>query len=549
MSGPRLFPHPTPVRFAVLGLGLLAGCTSQPGRETVPEEATVVATPAASAAGGPSDFVARPPDPQARGLILETPEAADGYVLFSPLVSDTTYLVDRRGRAVHTWKSRYSPGSALYLLDDGHLLRNGRDPDLKNFRAGGTGGIFQQLDWDGNVVWEWKFSNEERAQHHDIQPLQNGNVLALGWEVKSAAECAAVGRRPDLIPEKGLWPDFVVEIEPIPPRGARIVWEWHVWDHLVQNRDAALPGYGDPARYPGRFDINALGDRPAVDPEELERLKALGYVPQDAEPQELESDFLHVNAISYNPVLDQIALSVPEAGEVWIIDHSTTTREAAGSTGGRSGRGGELLYRWGNPRLYGRGARSAQRLFYQHAVHWIPEGLRGAGHLLLFNNGRGREGGSWSSVDEIAPPLDRDGRYTRDGSGPWGPSGPAWTYADRKTFYAPFISGAQRIGNGHTMICSGPNGRFLEVDVGGRIVWEYWNPYQGDVRLSDGTLPQPGVDRYPYAVFQAKKVDPGDLALRGRKVGPLDPPPPLLTPGPGKTADAAPAANGPAGSL
>ena len=532
MSAFRRPGRPRPIRLVVVVLVPLLGCARPPASDDRAGEAAE-ATPAAPSSDPPPDFVARPPDPPTRGLVVDTAGATDGYVLFSPLVSDTTYLIDRRGRAVHTWKSRYSPGSALYLLPNGHLLRNGRDPSLENFRAGGTGGIFQELDWDGNVVWEWTFSNEERVQHHDIQPLPNGNILALGWEVKSLEECARVGRRPDLIPERGLWPDFVVEIQPIRPDGARIVWEWHVWDHLVQDHDAALPNYGDPVRHPGRLDVNALGARPEMDPEELERLKALGYVPADAEPQELESDFLHVNAVSYQAALDQIALSVPEAGEVWIIDHGTTTKQAAGSTGGRRGRGGELLYRWGNPRLYGRGDPSGQRLFYQHAVHWIPEGRSGAGHLLLFNNGRGRAGGSWSSVDQVAPPLGRDGRYALEDGEPFGPPRLSWTYAHRETFYAPFISGAHRISNGHTMICSGPSGRFFEVDPGGRIVWEYWNPYQGDVRMADGTLPQPGVDRYPYAVFQAQKLEVDHPALRGRKLAPLDPPPPIaVAPGP-----------------
>ena len=45
-----------------------------------------------------------------------------GYVMFSPLVSDTTYLVDRNGQVVHFWSSEYAAGSE-YLLDDGSLLR------------------------------------------------------------------------------------------------------------------------------------------------------------------------------------------------------------------------------------------------------------------------------------------------------------------------------------------------------------------------------------------------------------------------------------------
>ena len=61
------------------------------------------------------------------------------------------------------------------------------------------------------------------------------------------------------------------------------------------------------------------------------------------------ADWLHTNAIAYNPQRDEIALSVLGNNEIWIIDHSTTTEEARGSTGGNSGKGGDILYRWGNP--------------------------------------------------------------------------------------------------------------------------------------------------------------------------------------------------------
>lgn len=59
-----------------------------------------------------------------------------------------------------------------------------------------------------------------------------------------------------------------------------------------------------------------------------------------------------MNGIDYNPVLDQIALSTHNLNEWYIIDHSTTTAEAATSSGGNSGKGGDLLYRWGNPAAY-----------------------------------------------------------------------------------------------------------------------------------------------------------------------------------------------------
>jgi hypothetical protein len=465
-------------------------------------------------------------DPEARGLVLNTGDAAPGYVLFSPLLSTTTYLVDVDGRVVHTWESDFAPGAGLYLLDNGNLLRSARDPEITSFRAGGVGGLIEEYDWDGELVWKWGIGNEERVLHHDIEPLPNGNVLALGWEVKDRDEALRAGRRPDLVPEQGLWPDFIVEIEKLPPDEGSVVWEWHVWDHIVQDHDQRAANYGSPAGNPHRLDINA-GQAKVVDDEELAQLKALGYVPDDAEKKDLESDFLHINAVTYNPRLDQIALSVPSLGEIWILDHSTSAADAGASVGGRSGRGGDLLYRWGNPAAYGWGAEADKRLFYQHDVRWIPDSWEGGGNLTIFNNGGGRPDGDWSSVIEIAPPIRPDGSYLREPDSAFGPVDPVWTYqAEEPTsWFAPFISGAHRLKNGHTVICSGPDGRFFEIGHNGTIVWEYRNPFSGGARLSDGTMPQPGLDERPFATFRVTKIPADHPALIGRDLRPLDPQP------------------------
>ena len=66
--------------------------------------------------------------------------------------------------------------------------------------------------------------------------------------------------------------------------------------------------------------------------------------------------------------LDQIVLSNHNLSEIWIIDHSTTTLEAASHSGGNSGKGGDLLYRWGNPQAYDQGTGADQLLNHQQHV-------------------------------------------------------------------------------------------------------------------------------------------------------------------------------------
>ena len=138
-------------------------------------------------------------------------------------------------------------------------------------------------------------------------------------------------------------------------------------------------------------------------------------------------DWMHVNAVAYNAELDQIALSSPQFHEIWIIDHSSTTEEARGHTGGRWGKGGDLLYRWGNPRAYRNGTSLDQRLFGQHNIQWIPRGLPGEGHLLVFNNGGRRKPEEYSSVDEFVPRSDKDGNYIRSETGAFGPDETLWS--------------------------------------------------------------------------------------------------------------------------
>src|SRR5262249_39992361 len=185
-----------------------------------------------------------------------------------------------------------------------------------------------------------------------------------------------------------------------------------------------------------------------------ETLRDLGYLPPPPIPGAgpgggPSADWTHINSVSYNADLDQIVVSVHSFSEFWIIDHGTTKAEAAGHTGGKRGKGGDLLYRWGNPKAYRAGTNADQRLFSQHNAHWISAGLPGAGNMLVFNNGGGRPGGAYSSIDEIVLPVDDAGNYTRKKGLPFGPDKPSWSYtAEKKTdFFAMLMSGAQRLSN------------------------------------------------------------------------------------------------------
>lgn len=427
-------------------------------------------------------------------LSSDTAKVSPGYILMPPMHSGRTYLIDNEGQIVNSWHADNSePGRMAYLLANGHLLRSVSTPGTGPAAGGANGGRIVEYDWKGNLVWQFDYSTPQYAMHHDIKVLPNGNVLAVVMEAKTLAEMTAAGFRPNIIQGNGsvLLPDSVIEIQPTGPSSGTIVWEWHVWDHLVQDYDATKSNSGVPSQHPELVNPNAS-------------------------TKQIAADWNHVNAIDYNAELDQIMISVHGNSEIWIIDHSTTTAEAAGHTGGKRGKGGDLLYRWGNPQMYGAGTASSQMLYAQHDSQWIPAGKPGAGNILVFNNGVNRPGGNYSSVLEIVPPLDGSGGYTIAAGSAFGPASPIWSYtgAGDERFYEVAISGADRQANGNTVICWGTHGVIEEVTSSGEIVWKYVNPVIQSGPLLQGQTP--GVDQQGQSlanVFKVRKYPPDYAGL------------------------------------
>ncbi len=427
------------------------------------------------------------PQAQTVGLFIYDSTSYDGYTLFEPMLSTTTYLIDNYGRLIHSWEGTAKPRLSVYLRENGNLLRS-----IQVTGSGGeTGGGFQEVAWDGTVLWEYEYYSDFYLQHHDIEPLPNGNVLILAWDRKTRAEALAAGRDPSLLNGDTLSPEHIVEVARNDSTGHEIVWEWHAWDHLIQDFDSTLDNYGIVADHPELADINFV--------------KSLG------------SDWLHGNSVAYNPDLDQIVISCRKLDEIWVIDHSTTTGEAAGHTGGNSGMGGDILYRWGNPQSYRAGDDSDKKYFGQHDATWAASGSPGEGNILVFNNGKNRPGPNYSSIEEIIPPVDSGGHYPQPASGtPHGPANTTWNYtADPPAdFYSINVSGCQRLPNGNTLICSGAYGLFFEVDPDGVIVWKYINPVTASGPLAQGDIPS-GVN-----VFKIRRYPLDHPGLQGHDLSP-----------------------------
>jgi hypothetical protein len=511
-----------------------------------------------------------------------------GYTLLAPMNSPTVTLINMDGEVVHTWETGYSPGASTYLLENGNLLRTAAS--LGGGFGGGFGGMFgggrrggpgaagggtgaqptstsssrpngaagggriQEIAWDGKLVWDYEYATDTQAPHHDVARMPNGNILFLVWEAKTDEEAIAAGRNPEYQRSGGrLPPDAILEVKRVGTNAGQIVWEWHVWDHLVQDFDKTKQNYGDVAAHPELIDINyseSWMDPPVANAAPRGRGGGApgagglgggrggfgGFGGLGGGGRIGTTDWTHLNAIAYNAELDQIIVTSYTFSEFWIIDHGTTTAQAASHAGGKRGKGGDLLYRWGNPEAYRAGNSGDQTLFCPHDAHWINKGLTGEGNVLVFNNGPNRPGGErFSSVEELALPVDKEGSYQRQENGTFAAPRPVWTYtAPNKTdFYSQNIGGAQRLPNGNTLICSGANGRLFEVTAKGETVWQYTVTGGGGgrggargARGRGGIGGMPGFGGGGAMTFRAYRYGADDPALRGKQLAP----PPGVTP-------------------
>ncbi|HEX4024004.1 MAG TPA: aryl-sulfate sulfotransferase [Steroidobacteraceae bacterium] len=423
---------------ALLGTILLAGLLAQ------------------GASAGPSVFPT--------GVTRYDPaKAYSGYVVFGG-ADQKTHLIDMDGNEVHQWPYSGLPSGLLNPSVTGgvrgHVLV--QLSSVEDDRSGNTGTSLNpgekllhgnktigELDWDGKVVWQWgaRAPGGAARQHHDWYRLPNGNTLVLANWIHVVPGFEA----------KPLYDDIIYEVTP----AGGIAWKWAASDHLHE-----------------------FGFTPAQ----------LQLLYRTAQP-----DYLHLNDMTavganrwfdggdkrFDP--DNILIDSREANFIVIIDKKT----------------GKIVWRIGPnlppapgttvalPQSTTALPRPVDQTSGQHDAHLIPEGLPGAGDLLVFDN-QGEAGYPprrlavlpGSRVLEIDP-ISRQivWQYTAGDS-----DRPAWD------FYSAFISSAQRLPNGNTLIDEGMNGRFFQVTPKGEIVWEYVSPYFAPSPLGAG----PVVSNYVY---------------------------------------------------
>jgi hypothetical protein len=359
------------------------------------------------------------------------------YTLIAPNNNSTAKLIDLNNNTYHSWTLSGATTYSAYMINGDTLFRSVTKSG-NSFSGGPISGQVQMVDWNGNVVWNYVYSTTQYCSHHDIHYMPNGNVLLIAYELKTATDATAAGCSQAIT----MWPDKIVEVQPTGPTTGNVVWEWHSWDHLMQNVDATKANY-----------VSNLSDHP--------ELMNINY--------KTTKDWLHMNGIDYNPTFDQITFSSHNMNEVYVIDHSTTTAEAASHSGGNSGRGGDILYRWGNPAAYGV-TTPAANFNVVHDAHWAPVDTKWAYHLVGFNN---YGNATVSYVDVFLPPMNGAGYVAPTPGTAYGPA----TYANRVTTngHTNNAGNSEQFPNGNMLICVAIPGYIYEIDSLGNTVWSYQN--------------------------------------------------------------------------
>jgi Arylsulfotransferase (ASST)/Secretion system C-terminal sorting domain len=359
------------------------------------------------------------------------------YTLYSLTGTNKAYLIDTNYNVYKTWTMAGNKKTAFssYLIPGDTLVRTvqytGNVIPLSTIS-----GEVQKVDWNKNVVWDFIYSTDSTVLHHDIHPLPNGNVLMIALDVKTAAQGTQAGAFLSVL----RYSDKIIEVHQTGPTSGTIVWEWKLWDHLCQDYDPTKDNY-----------VPSISQNP-----QLININYNNF-----------SDFLHMNGIDYNAVLDQITFSSLYFSEVCVIDHSTTTTEAAGHAGGNSGHGGDIIYRWGNPAAY---ETNGPIDFYSaHNAHWVSsDDLYYPNCLCGFNNNGGSGGNS--CVDIFCPPYDGY-NYSKTQGQAYAPATYAWRYT--ASCHNPNEGSAQQLPNGNSLLSLTVCNSILEVDHDGTTIWSF----------------------------------------------------------------------------
>ena len=382
-------------------------------------------------------------------------KAYSGYTIFPS--SKGALLIDMRGNEVKLWAGL--GGFPNRILPGGYVMGTTAARTGKNAYQDQVDLV--QVDWDGHIVW--KFDKTELVaddpenpvymarQHHDFQ--REGSTVGYYYpngEPKTSSGNTIILTHENLynhdISDKRLIDDKIIEVD----WDGNIVWSWRASDHFDEL------GFDEAAK-------NVLFRNPGLHGEaggdwmHVNNLATLG-----------ENKWYDAGDTRFHP--DNIIFDARNSNILAIIEKST----------------GKIVWRLGPDFNESEATRKLGWIIGQHHLHMIPKGLPGEGDLLVYDNGG--EGGygvpnpasptgnnnahrDYSRVLQFNPvTLEITWQYTPLEHG-------CFLFTDASKFYSSYISSAQRLPNGNTLITEGSDGHLLEVTPEHEIVWEYINPY------------------------------------------------------------------------
>ena len=403
--------------------------------------------------------------------IYDPAKASNGFTAFITPDTDGGVLIDMNGNVVKQWRQFSGvSGGPFRVLPGGYAMgpTAPNSPHLEAFSL-------LEVDWDGKVVWLYDHNEQVDApegkrvwaarQHHDWQ--REGSPA--GYFAPGSAPLATSGKTLVLAHKSAIVPaiadhelddDYIVELD---WRG-NVLWDWHASEH-----------------------IDELG----FPPEAREAIRRAGEAARGS------FDWLHLNSMSYvgpNRWYDEgderfapenVIISSRQASIIAIID-----------------RNGSVVWRAGPDYRDSDALRKLGQIIGQHHPHMIPKGLPGAGNILVFDNG----GASGYGYTTPSAPNGENG-IGRDSSRvvEFNPVTyeKVWEYTigglEHYRFYSFYISSAQRLPNGNTLITEGADGRIFEVTPAKEIVWEYVSPFFAKQPQPPGVPPN-------HRVYRAYRV-------------------------------------------
>ncbi len=389
----------------------------------------------------------------------------NGFTIFQPSMNQPekagAMLIDMNGNIINQWQRL--DGFPNKILPGGYVMGG---TGIRNTRYGFQDMLdLVQVDWEGNIIW--KFNEYEliedpdekptwmARQHHDYQ--REGNPV--GYYVPGMAPLVDKGNtlilchknlRNPRISEEPLLDDTVIEVT----WAGEIVWEWVCSDHFDEM------GFSEEAkktlaRSPGMRNVGGgMGD--------WMHINSMSTLGPNRWFDNGDERFHPDNIIWDGRQTNIIAITDKKTGKIaWQVGPEYTAKEAL---------------------------RNLGQIIGQHHAHMIPKGLPGEGNILVYDNGGwagygapnpGAPTGINNALRDYSRVLEFDPTTLEI----------IWQYTPREAgfivplnaymFYSGFISSAQRLPNGNTLITEGAGGRIFEVTQEHEIVWEYINPYRG----------------------------------------------------------------------